>query len=385
MCKKDVGQTCRFSADRTEDAAMDSEWTQNEICAFNIEVETVDVPTFFNITELPAATVSDVILNNLNLRPPTDKLSKSYRQFFQYLREAETAEESALDDFAAFILSLLHYYDKGRFIRREKKTTFYMGGKLIIAEANVSLVNEKYDVLLVQNNKDPISTEDVKPKLIADCIAAFAQNHLRKVKVGLPTPEAQTVFGISMLGTAPFFYRIPVSTSLLDALVTSTYPAEKTVVFRYIPRVPDQAQYRYEGMRPLDNRRIVFRCFEALKGLIRANANITSGDPEPQLIAESIAAFYSNCQKRREMPEEEGNGSSKTRQAPLLDALATSTYPAEKTVVLRYIPPVPVMEDYQAEGMQPLPDNRRIIFQCFEAFKRVILTCINKGPNLKRL
>jgi hypothetical protein len=111
-------------ADLLRSAKLASEWTQNEIHAFNIEIQTVDVPTFFNITELPAAAVSDVILNNV--RPPAGELSKWDRQFFSYLREAESSEKSALDDFAVFILSLLRY---DRFIRTKKKMTFYMGGE----------------------------------------------------------------------------------------------------------------------------------------------------------------------------------------------------------------------------------------------------------------
>ncbi|KAF8170431.1 hypothetical protein BJ912DRAFT_137102 [Pholiota molesta] len=53
-------------ADLIRSAKQDSEWTQHEIHAFNIElIQTVDVPSFFNITELPTAAVSDVILNNV--------------------------------------------------------------------------------------------------------------------------------------------------------------------------------------------------------------------------------------------------------------------------------------------------------------------------------
>ncbi|KAF8183451.1 hypothetical protein BJ912DRAFT_1120472 [Pholiota molesta] len=230
-------------ADLIRSAKQASEWTQNEI---------------------PAA--SDVILNNVS--PPAGELSKWDRQFFSYLREAESSEKSALDDFAVFILSLLRYDWDDRFIRTKKETTSYMGGKLIVAQANVSLLTEDYDILLIQNNKHRTSTEDPEPKLIADCIAAFAHNHSGKYKAGLPTPKAQTIVGISMIGTAPIFYRLLVAASLLDDLVSSTYPAEKTVVLRYIPSVPNQVQYQYEGMRPLDNRRVVFQCFEALKGVV---------------------------------------------------------------------------------------------------------------------
>jgi len=68
-----------------------------------------------------------------------------------------------------------------------------------------------------------------------------------------------------MIGTAPIFYRIPVTTALLEELATASYPKEETTVLRYIPPVPHQHRYRNDGMRPLDNRRIILQCFEAFK------------------------------------------------------------------------------------------------------------------------
>jgi len=71
-----------------------------------------------------------------------------------------------------------------------------------------------------------------------------------------------------MVGSAPIFYRILVTTTLLNALMTATYPAEETVVLRYIPPVPNPERYRDVGMRPLANRRIVLQCFDGFKGLL---------------------------------------------------------------------------------------------------------------------
>ena len=71
-----------------------------------------------------------------------------------------------------------------------------------------------------------------------------------------------------MIGTAPIFYRIPVTTALLQALATASYPQEETTVLRYIPPVLNQPRYRIDGMRTLDNRRIILQCFEAFKAAI---------------------------------------------------------------------------------------------------------------------
>ena len=50
--------------------------------------------------------------------------------------------------------------------------------------------------------------------------------------------------------------------------MTATYPAEETVVLRYIPPVPNPETYRDLGMRSLGNGRIVSQCFEGFIALL---------------------------------------------------------------------------------------------------------------------
>ena len=80
--------------------------------------------------------------------------------------------------------------------------------------------------------------------------------------------RSQTIPAIAMVGISPVFYRIIVTTALIDALVTSAYPVETTTILRYVPPVPDPENYAAEGMRPLENRRVVFQCLAALKEII---------------------------------------------------------------------------------------------------------------------
>jgi hypothetical protein len=96
-------------------AKSGSEWTGNELLAFNIRV--VDnIAAFFNTTQLPATQVSETILNNLE--KPNQPLPKDDRLFFRYLGLVEKPQspESHADDFAAFILRILNYDDQDRII-----------------------------------------------------------------------------------------------------------------------------------------------------------------------------------------------------------------------------------------------------------------------------
>jgi hypothetical protein len=69
-------------------AKSGSEWTGNELLAFNIRVANANTASFFNTTQLPPAHVSDTILDNIHT--PGGQLQKEDRLFFRYLELVET-------------------------------------------------------------------------------------------------------------------------------------------------------------------------------------------------------------------------------------------------------------------------------------------------------
>ncbi|KAF8800118.1 hypothetical protein BYT27DRAFT_7149116 [Phlegmacium glaucopus] len=107
-------------------------------------------------------------------------------------------------------------------------------------------------------------------------------------------------------------------------------------------------------------------------------------NPEPQLIAEVIAAFARNNMQREHylhlqprntimFPSLVMVGTTPTFYkipvtAALSQAVQNGTYPEIKTQVLRYIPTLPCRN---SEGMRPLP-NRLEILRCLEAFKKFL-------------
>jgi hypothetical protein len=113
-----------------------------------------------------------------------------------------------------------------------------------------------------------MSKIDPEPQLIAEAIAAFYENNKALRAAGLPTLQSKTFAGITMVGTAPTFYKIPVTEELLTSLATSQYPPQATIVEKFFPPVPSLARLSNDGMRPLANRRIIFQCFEALKQFV---------------------------------------------------------------------------------------------------------------------
>ena len=86
-----------------------SEWTKNELRAYNITVIPQNVATFFGTPTLPQPSVHQIILDNEEY-PPNGIADKNDRKFFFYLEEAMAISpglESAVGDFTAHLLALL--------------------------------------------------------------------------------------------------------------------------------------------------------------------------------------------------------------------------------------------------------------------------------------
>ena len=129
-------------------AKSGSDWTENELHAFNIRVASVGTAQFFGNAILPPAAISPAILNNAQM--PHGLIDD--RLFFEYLTDAERAssEESAVVDFATHILRTLDYDNQDRRIRTRKEIPFIMSGWRVGAKTDVCVMDY---LLFVQEDK----------------------------------------------------------------------------------------------------------------------------------------------------------------------------------------------------------------------------------------
>ncbi|KZT20893.1 hypothetical protein NEOLEDRAFT_1100122 [Neolentinus lepideus HHB14362 ss-1] len=147
-----------------------------------------------------------------------------------------------------------------------------MCGRRVYAKADVCLMGRgavRYS-LLVQEDKRHMYGGDPVPQLIAEAIAAFYQNNRDRMDANIVPLLSAVILGITMTGTSPTFYKIPVSEELLTPVFSGQYPATTTIVERLVPSVPDLSTYRVQGVKPLENRRVVFHCFEAFRVLVHS-------------------------------------------------------------------------------------------------------------------
>jgi hypothetical protein len=87
-------------------AKSGSDWGPNELAAYHIVIEFQDAATFFGMDPLPRP--DDEVLSNLSADMASDSNYKLLR-YMDLAMNPVPAEESAVDDFAVHLLTLLGY------------------------------------------------------------------------------------------------------------------------------------------------------------------------------------------------------------------------------------------------------------------------------------
>lgn len=251
-------------------AKSGSDWTANDLAAYNIPVVSQDSATFFGAAVLPDPRVPPEMLQRLEAEDAEDLDTCRTIAAMDLAMNRVPAEESAVDDFAVRLFDMLGYTTRNIAVRTRKDIPLFMCGEYCHAKTDVCLMmNRSEIILLVQKDKSHREEAgDPQPQLIAEAVAAFQINNKKRELAGLPTRNMCLIPGIVMIGTAPTFYKLPVTEELANAVALGTFPTHPTVVHRHIPAVPRPLRRLSEGMKPLDSRTVVLRCFEAFRKFI---------------------------------------------------------------------------------------------------------------------
>jgi hypothetical protein len=118
-------------------------------------------------------------------------------------------------------------------------------------------------LLVVQGDQTILNPFDPEPQVIVEAIATFQYNNRNRVDFGLPALDMMTIPCITMVGTRPIFYKVPVTEQLSDCVVIGQYPLQPTVVSCCTPPALHQAS---EGMEIPDYRRTAFQYYDAFHG-----------------------------------------------------------------------------------------------------------------------
>ena len=99
----------------------------------------------------------------------------------------------------------------------------------------ISVTHESSIILLVvQEDKTELSAKDPKPQIIAGAVVAFQMNNRSRAWVGLEKRDRMSILVVTMLGTWPIFYIIPVTQELSTAVARGKYPKHLTDVSKCV-------------------------------------------------------------------------------------------------------------------------------------------------------
>jgi hypothetical protein len=250
------------------------EWTYSDLDHYRIRINYEDADTFFApISASPASLIPSDFLTCLDAEDVIQGDERAYT-FIQYLDTAMSpppGDESAVNDFIVNLLLTLGFAPKGTMIRTKKNFPLGMGGEIRYAQADACILDGVNPLLLIQEDRsrvDPLT--DPIPSLIAAAIAAFdvAYKHGLRIR-----PPFTPILGITLCGSWPTFFKIPVSPGFVNAVACDGFrnvvvPNEVLCVSAHSPRVARPFKRLEEGMKPLDNRFIVLSALMRFKHLM---------------------------------------------------------------------------------------------------------------------
>lgn len=248
----------------TRSAKSGSDWTSNDLAAYNIIVHRQSAAEFFGCQPdtIPKTIDPDFLTATM---PLNDNLSDTTYQLLQYIHLATNAnfgQESAIYDVARELLRLLGFEERGTLLRSRFPIPFVIsadGGR--VAQADLCLMQGSSTILLVlQQDKTAISSKNHEAQVIAQGIAAFQYNNAIRNRAGLDTLETMIIPAITMIGTRPIFYKTLVTR---DAVAMAQYPATQTTVLKCI--VAPRSRRLSEGIEAPEFRQDILK-FMKLSG-----------------------------------------------------------------------------------------------------------------------
>ncbi|KAG2355272.1 hypothetical protein BDR07DRAFT_1474120 [Suillus spraguei] len=223
-------------------AKSGSDWTFNDLMAYNITVTPQSPEQFFRQNHGTLLEGVDPSLRNSSV---DDKnISDAVFEYLGHLDLATNAiEESFIDAFAQKTLQILGFVERGL---------------ILAARHNIPLRICGDDQRVAEtDDKTVFSRSYPEPQVIAETIAA-----------SLPPLDAMTNPCITMVGTRPIFYLVLVTEALSSAVGTGQYPEAKSTVVKCVTSLGHNRRIS-EGMETPEYRRVAFERFLAFKALAK--------------------------------------------------------------------------------------------------------------------
>lgn len=250
-----------------------SDWTINGLLAYHITVKSLSPDQFFRSSADPPLGHLDPALLTAPPGASDPHLSEITTEYLGYLDLATTpTQESFIDDFARETLRLLGFFGPNRILSSRYIIPLTIcGDGSRVAQTDVCLLHRPSLILLVLvQDKTLFNRTNAESQVVAEAIAAFQFNNKKRESRGLAPLDSMTIPCITMSGTRPTFYLVPVTHTLSIAVATGQYPATETEVFKCVTVLGHQRRAS-EGMENTEYRKLAFQRFLAFKSLAQGH------------------------------------------------------------------------------------------------------------------
>jgi len=260
-------------------------WTEGDLATrigFSLEdsLKYENEHEFFGSKPTPPLTLSSDFLACLHAEDAVygDKGAYELLQYLDATTIRTFGEESPVNDFVVTLLRALNFAPKGTMIRTRKDFRFLSHTDTQHVKADVCILEGTDPVLIIQEDKshlDPFHNAFVG--LITTALASFCADASHREQYNTMARHSDIVHGIIMNGSWPTFYKIAGLKQLAaiwkwKPIYGEGYSCEDIQIRAYRPSVPRPLQREREGMKPLDNRKIVLYSFLRFKHLVFENA-----------------------------------------------------------------------------------------------------------------
>ena len=254
-------------------AKSGSEWSQNELIAYNISVSPVPAEKFFSAVAEPSLDHLDPNILTAPAGTEGANLSDAVIAYLGYLDVAVKAtQQSSIHDFAARTLDLLGFNERSTLVATRYAIPLTIcADSNQIAQTDVCLLHRPIMVLLVLIEDKTLSNRtDTESQVVAEAIAAFQYNNQKRGERGLVSLAAMTIPCIIMSGTRPTFYLVPVTQELSTAVIGGVYPATETQVLKCVT-VAAHIRRASEGMEHTEYRKLALKRLLAFRTLAKSH------------------------------------------------------------------------------------------------------------------
>ena len=248
-------------------AKSGGDWTANDLLAYNIIVSAQTSEEFYGRPLPPITSLDPNLLFGTLSTPGLSDETYRFLQHLDLVSRPNLDQESAIHDFTRQMLRALGYEKRGLLRSRYAVPLLVCGDSNRSEQIDICLVQGSCTILLVvQEDKDLLNPE---AQIIAEAIATFQYNNHIRVRSGESELDSMTIPCISMIGTLPTFYLVPVTRNLSDAVAASQHPLSPTVVQKCV--VTSNSLGLSEGMKNRDFRQVALQHYAAFRTLAEAH------------------------------------------------------------------------------------------------------------------